>query len=210
MKKITLIFSLMLAMFTTSMAQETVDFSAGTFSGEYNNDKGCHSQWTSENGITIVAKDATYNEVAAMKYHNNKFQLDITDEVAQPATYGIKYTITVPEGYTLTEMKVKNSSRSNEMYIDYTNIDNDYTTLELKGKTNEETIVFAKDKYSFSLRGQVGRSINITSLTITKETGIEEVVAETEKVIYDLTGRHIDEITTAGVYIINSKKVLVK
>ena len=42
-------------------------------------------------------------------------------------------------------------------------------------------------------------------------TAIEEVEIEaTETVIYDLTGRRVNEITKAGVYIINGKKILVK
>ena len=42
-------------------------------------------------------------------------------------------------------------------------------------------------------------------------TGIEEVEIRNEKEeIYDLTGRRVNEITKAGVYIINGKKVLVK
>ena len=42
-------------------------------------------------------------------------------------------------------------------------------------------------------------------------TAIEEVETENaETVIYDLTGRRVNEITKAGVYIVNGKKVLVK
>ena len=42
-------------------------------------------------------------------------------------------------------------------------------------------------------------------------TEIENVVVENEvKVIYDLTGRRVEAITTAGIYIVNGKKVLVK
>ena len=42
-------------------------------------------------------------------------------------------------------------------------------------------------------------------------TGVENVVVENEiKVIYDLTGRRVSEITEAGIYIIGGKKVLVK
>ena len=42
-------------------------------------------------------------------------------------------------------------------------------------------------------------------------TAIEEVETEAaETVIYDLTGRRVNEITKAGVYIINGKKTLVK
>ena len=42
-------------------------------------------------------------------------------------------------------------------------------------------------------------------------TAIEEVETEvTGTVIYDLTGRRVNEITKAGIYIVNGKKVLVK
>ena len=42
-------------------------------------------------------------------------------------------------------------------------------------------------------------------------TGVEEVEIRNEKEeIYDLTGRRVNEITKAGVYIINGKKVMVK
>lgn len=209
MKKITLILLLMTAMFTTAMAQEAVDFSAGTFGGVIGGKENSpsYSQWTSAEGITIVSTDATFNEVGAMKYYNNRFQLDITEAVAQPAAIGIKYTITVPEGYTIVEMKVKNSSRTNDMSIDY---NNGYNSLSLKGSTAEQTIPFDAGRNSFYLRGTVGKCIYITSLTITKPTSINEIATETEEVIYDLTGRRIDEITEAGIYIINGKKTLIK
>lgn len=206
MKKFTLILLLMTAMFTTAMAQEAVDFSTGSFGGVYG-DKDTRSQWTSADGITIVSTDATFNEVGAMKYYNSRFQLDITEAVAQPAAIGIKYTITVPEGYTIVEMKVKNSSRTNDMSIDY---NNGINSLPLLGITAEKTIPFAAGSDSFYLRGQVGKSIYITSLTFTKTTGINEITTDTEKVIYDLTGRRIDEITEAGIYIVNGKKTLIK
>ena len=42
-------------------------------------------------------------------------------------------------------------------------------------------------------------------------TAVEDVVVENEvKVIYDLTGRRVEAITAAGIYIVNGKKVLVK
>ena len=42
-------------------------------------------------------------------------------------------------------------------------------------------------------------------------TAVEDVVVENEvKAIYDLTGRRVEAITTAGIYIINGKKTLVK
>ena len=43
------------------------------------------------------------------------------------------------------------------------------------------------------------------------DTAIDGIEAENgEKVIYDLTGRRIENITDAGIYIVNGKKVLVK
>ena len=42
-------------------------------------------------------------------------------------------------------------------------------------------------------------------------SGIEDITAgDVEKTIYDLTGRRVDNITNAGIYIVNGKKVLVK
>lgn len=205
MKKFTLIFSLMLAMFTTAMAQESVDFSTGTFDGQWG-DKETLSMWTGANGLQIVSTDANGNEVGSMKYYNNKFTLYINENVATP----IKYTITVPEGYSLTEMKLKNSAKSHNAHIDY-----DLRSYSLYNTTAEQTITFVEGENAFYLYGQVGRMIYLTSLTITKtgeETGIGEVKGENgeAKAIYDLTGRQINEITKAGIYIVNGKKVLVK
>ena len=49
------------------------------------------------------------------------------------------------------------------------------------------------------------------TFTIPGTTGIDNVDAEAEKdVIHDITGRKIETITKAGIYIVNGKKVLVK
>ena len=205
MKKFTLVFSLMMAMFTAAFAQESVDFSTGTLDGEWGG-KDTRSIWTSADGLQIVSTDANGNEVGSMKYYNNKFTLYVNEGVATP----IKYTITVPEGYSLTEMKVKNSTRSHDAHIDY-----NLRSYSLYNTTAEQTIEFVEGVNEFFLYGQVGRTIYVTSLTITKtgeETAIEEVKGENGEVktIYDLTGRRIDAITAPGIYIVNGKKTLVK
>ena len=202
MKKFTLVFSLMMAMFTAAMAQESVDFSTGTLAGEWG-EKDTRSIWTSAEGLQIVSTDANGNEVGAMRYYNNKFTLYVNENVATP----IKYTITVPEGYSLTEMKVKNSTRSHDAHIDY-----NLRSYSLYNTTAEQTIEFVEGVNEFFLYGQVGRTIYLTSLTVTNTTAIDEVKGENGKVkaIYDLTGRRIDAITAPGIYIVNGKKTLVK
>lgn len=202
MKRFTFILSLMMAMFTAATAQESVDFSSGTLSGAWG-DKDTRSIWTSADGLQIVSTDANGDEVGSMKYYSGKFTLYINENVATP----IKYTITTPEGYSLTEMKVKNSTKSHDAHVDY-----DWSSYSLYNTTAEKTIQFVEGENAFYVYGQVGRTIYLTSLTVTNTTGIEDVKGENGEVkaIYDLTGRQVNEITKAGIYIVNGKKVLVK
>ena len=201
MKKFTFILSLMMAMFTVAMAQESVDLSTGTFDGKWGN-KDSRSQWTSANGVSIMSYDANYAEVASMRYYNNRFQLEVNEDVATP----VKYTITVPEGYIITEMKVKNSTKSHNAHVDY-----DLSSYSLHNTTAEKTIQFVEGVNEFYLYGEVGRSIYITSLTVTNMTAIEEVKNDNAAgIIYDLCGRKIENITKPGIYIVGGKKVFVK
>lgn len=50
------------------------------------------------------------------------------------------------------------------------------------------------------------------TFTVDQTSGIENVTTENGKanIIYDLTGRRVNEITKAGIYIVNGKKILVK
>ena len=207
MKRIFTSFLFLLTFASFAMAQESIDFSTGTLDGQWG-DKDTRSIWTADNGLKIVSTDANGNEVGTMKYYNNKFTLYINEGVATP----IKYTITAPEGYSLTEFKVKNStSKNHNAWVDY-----NWSSHSLNNTTAEKTIQFVEGVNEFFLYGDVGRTIYLTSLTITKtgdeETGIDEVKGENGKVkvIYDLTGRRIDAITTPGIYIVDGKKTLVK
>ncbi len=202
MKRFTLIFSLIMTMLTAAMAQESVDFSTGTLSGEWG-EKDTRSIWTSADGLQIVSTDANGNEVGAMKYYSGKFTLYVNEGVATP----IKFTITVSEGYSLTEMKVKNSTKSHNAHVDY-----DWSSYLLHNTTAEKTIQFVDGVNEFFLYGEVGKLIHLTSLTVTNTTAIEEVKGEKEevKVIYDLCGRKVSSIEKPGIYIVDGKKVIVK
>ena len=60
-------------------------------------------------------------------------------------------------------------------------------------------------------KNQVCNGGTKTWTIVAGESSIEDVVVENgAKVIYDLTGRRIENITDAGIYIVNGKKVLVK
>ena len=139
-----------------------------------------------------------------MKYWDGKFTLYIHENVPTP----IKFTITVPEGYSLTEMKVKNSTRSHDAHVDY-----DWSSYSLYNTVAETTIQFVEGVNEFFLYGQVGRTIYLTSLTITKTggedaTGINSVETSNNDVIFDLSGNKVNKISQKGIYIINGKKVV--
>ena len=55
-------------------------------------------------------------------------------------------------------------------------------------------------------------SCEVTCTWTIAETGVEEIATDNgeAKVIFDITGRRIESITKAGIYVVNGKKVLVK
>ena len=68
--------------------------------------------------------------------------------------------------------------------------------------------------FAMNIKALPGTSSSASNIVLYYDvaSGIEDIDADGdgEKVIYDLTGRRIDEITAPGVYIINKKKVIVK
>ena len=60
--------------------------------------------------------------------------------------------------------------------------------------------------------GKNGSCEGTYTWTIIEETGVEEIIGDNNetKVIFDITGRRIESITKAGIYVVNGKKVLVK
>lgn len=78
-----------------------------------------------------------------------------------------------------------------------------------EGTTIPATAVAYNDEYVAFINYTDATYIRVYNEAVTTE--IESVDAEVEEnVIYDLTGRRIEKITNAGIYIVNGNKVLVK
>ncbi|MBO7272183.1 MAG: hypothetical protein J6U89_04830, partial [Bacteroidaceae bacterium] len=76
------------------------------------------------------------------------------------------------------------------------------------GKMDAEKLYCTIDIDMSAILGQV---INVVFGDENTVTSISNIAVENaENVIYDITGRRVNEITKAGIYIVNGKKVLVK
>ena len=75
----------------------------------------------------------------------------------------------------------------------------------------QDNTAFLNNSHKAYLPQTAGMNAASYSFRFPGTTGVENVEVEnTVKVIYDLTGRRVSEITEAGIYIVNGKKVLVK
>lgn len=77
--------------------------------------------------------------------------------------------------------------------------------VSLTGKMNAERLYCNID---IEMMGQI---INVAFGNNDNFTGINDITVKNgADVIYDLTGRKVDSITTTGIYIVNGKKVFIK
>ena len=80
--------------------------------------------------------------------------------------------------------------------------------VSLTGKMDAEKLYCTIDIDMSEMLGQI---INVVFGDENAVTSIENIAVENEaNVIYDITGRKVKEITNAGIYIVNGKKVFVK
>ena len=80
--------------------------------------------------------------------------------------------------------------------------------VSITGKMDAEKLYCTID---IDMSEMLDQMINVVFGEEDKVTSIENIAVENgSDVIYDLTGRKVDAITTAGIYIVNGKKVLVK
>ncbi len=156
-------------------------------------------RWT--DGGTIVSKKNPYSFIAeeSLTFYVNYVDIDedLTANVNITAIgggrlAGISYGHTYELGDEISATAVANEGNR---FVNWTDADGNeigtFATLECVVTAKEMTI-----------------QANFVS---ENETDIEGIEAETENaVIYDLCGRRVNEITCAGVYIVNGKKVIVK
>ena len=80
--------------------------------------------------------------------------------------------------------------------------------VSLTGKMDAEKLYCTID---IDMSEMLGQMINVVFGEQDAVTSISNIAAENgASIIYDLTGRKVDTITTAGIYIVNGKKVVIK
>ena len=123
----------------------------------------------------------------------------------------------VLDGITVTESNgIKSFQTSQEIFItagegneeDWMGPMLGAIPVSLTGKMDTENLYCTID---IDMSEALGQMINVVFGDESKVTSIENITIENSaSAIYDLTGRKVNEITTAGIYIVNGKKVLVK
>ena len=153
----------------------------------------------------------------------NESSCDLTEEIEEGnANYLWGFAATGNEG----EYKVYNARTGNALYTGTTN----RTLLTTDGaadatpytftpnEENKALVIESDGKYWYNQRNsaRLYRSEGYwkLELAVVKSgdvTSIEEIGAETvSEGIYDLTGRHIEQIVKPGVYVVNGKKTVIK
>ena len=121
------------------------------------------------------------------------------------------------DGITATESNgIKSFQTTQEIYItagegneeDWLGPKLGAIPVSLTGKMDTERLYCAIDIDMSEMLGQI---INVVFGAEDAVTSIENIAVENNATaIYDITGRKVKEITNAGIYIVNGKKVFVK
>ena len=161
---------------------------------------------TAINGTTLKAKETTVNNDAVTEAVYYALTLEATD-----AGYHIK---DVNGNYIyntmMTPHKLASSSSSPMDSWTITIADDENSTATIA--CNGYVIVYNKGEFVAVDANAVPATAIYPTLYGTQDTGIENVKTQSAevKVIYDLTGRQVETITNAGIYIIGGKKVIIK
>ena len=173
---------------------------------------------TSNNELTIE-KDITYHFTVEETLKINSITPNSSDIYEEVSAITFTFNKAVLHN-NITDIIVKDSN--NKSYT-FTKTTTDEESSSLTFTTT--TLLTNAGTYTFTLEGNVIycenpnndineiESIPETTFTfiVKYPTSIEDInAASKEAATYDLTGRQIEKITNAGIYIINGKKVVVK
>ena len=149
---------------------------------------------------------------------SGKLSLIACSAISNNQQLSTTYTVAVPEasGYKITGYSIESTA-----YRDLVVTHNGRQVSVSKGEgvtlSGEGLDVCSLDVVVAVSRYDQSAALDIESFVVYVEyasgsTAIEDVETETVgvKVIYDLSGRRVEKITNAGIYIVNGKKILVK
>lgn len=192
-------------------------------SGTLNKGTSKSSVWTStqteeypvELTITTTSNDVAVN---AMSVNSGKFKYYAYAWDENENGHGnIKYTLSVPQGYTIKDYNITYwVSSNNKGKITITNeegteIPTDTDDHYLSATPNAQTAEF-----SLSVQDAGQQYITIENFIVTisseayTETGINSIDSTKKEIIYDIRGRKLEKMTEPGIYIVNGKKILKK
>ena len=161
--------------------------------------------------IAIVYNQDVYFGTADWMYYAVYLTAENGDKIAMWANYG-----TTPN--TVVFVPVELNEEGYPVYDEYGNFNTvaipagKYTLNAADITVQYGAVIVSDGTYTWNEYTAFGSCEGTYTWTVTGvDTAIEGVEAEAENtVIYDLTGRRVNEITKAGIYIVNGKKVLVK
>lgn len=161
--------------------------------------------------IAIVYNQDVYFGTADWMYYAVYLTAENGDKIAMWANYG-----TTPN--TVVFVPVELNEEGYPVYDEYGNFNTvaipagKYTLNAVDITVQYGAVIVSDGTYTWNEYTAFGSCEGTYTWTVTGvDTAIEGVEAEAENaVIYDLTGRRVNEITKAGIYIINGKKTLVK
>lgn len=126
--------------------------------------------------------------------------------------------------YTLTYNSSSNSSKELEYLVNATWTGYEFTSTPITAEgeytldLSQIVVDFAAEDYTDEWgypnrrwHGKGERLSGTCTWAVTGETSVKDIATENgNQVIYDLTGRRVDAINNAGIYIVNGKKLIVK
>lgn len=167
-----------------------------------------NGKWEFDNNIIVTCSNSSRGYAAGSKQTADFVKFG----------RGETYTVTIPEGYIITGVKLKGYANVDDKDGSVIIGDNEYTLVtRTAAEPSEHEIEFPKPVKALEFKiGDACQMVFMITLNIQKsnETGIRDIISDTEPAgndrIYNLMGIEVKGELTPGIYIRNGKKFLVK